>query len=143
MWEDVASRLPVHLNTSTGRAGVDAYHPEYDGYDGKTTIKQADVALLGWPLDIGSIGIGNMTPAVRRADLDWYAPVTDNNGPAMTWGMHAVGLLEVGDEAAAAPFFNRSFANVAGPFAVWFEEPGQNGASYSGSSARRARMTGM
>ena len=42
-----------------------ALEKRYDGYDG-ATIKQADVVLLGFPLDM------NMTHAVRRADLDYY-----------------------------------------------------------------------
>jgi len=39
-WLDVGGRLPVPLNTSTGRAGVPAFHNEYQGFDGRTTIKQ-------------------------------------------------------------------------------------------------------
>ena len=103
-WLDVAGRLPVPLAPSEP-----PFHPEYVGYSTKTTIKQADVVLLGWPLDVGAMGASYMTPAVRRADLDIYAAVTDAGGPAMTWGMHATGLLELGDTAAAESFVNRRY----------------------------------
>lgn len=42
-------------------------------------MKQADVVLLGFPL------MHPMSPEVRRNDLEMYEPVTELNGPAMTW----------------------------------------------------------
>merc|ERR1711972_550554 len=69
------------------------------------------------------MGGKHMPSTARRADLEYYAERTDANGPAMTWGMHAVGFLEVGDFAQAASFFNRSFANAQEPFCVWTETP--------------------
>merc|ERR1711972_139911 len=65
----------------------------------------------------------NMSATVRKADLEYYAPRTDENGPAMTWAMHAVGYMELGDAALAASNFNRSFANAQSPFLVWTETP--------------------
>merc|ERR1719382_1931913 len=48
----------------------------------------------------------------------------------MTWGMHAIGHMELnqrsheaGDIAAAERNFNRSFANAHPPFDVWTETP--------------------
>ena len=43
----------------------------------------------------------------------------------MTWGMFAVGYIELGKgfEAVAARDFNRSFANAQEPFLVWTETP--------------------
>jgi hypothetical protein len=68
-----------------------------------------------------------MDAAVRRNDLDIYAAVTDGNGPAMTWAMHAVGFLELLEESDSADdagaLFNRSFANVKEPFLTWTETP--------------------
>lgn len=48
-WADLSSRLVILFNGTI--------HPEYAGYDGET-IKQADVILLGFPLDID---FGNMS----------------------------------------------------------------------------------
>lgn len=42
-------------------------------------MKQADTVMLGYPLGLP------MTPEVRRNDLEAYEPITDPQGPAMTW----------------------------------------------------------
>ena len=42
-------------------------------------MKQADVVLLGFPL------MHPMSSDIRRNDLEMYEPVTELNGPAMTW----------------------------------------------------------
>merc|ERR1712232_1326196 len=76
-----------------------------------------DVVLL--PLALGM----RMDPRVQLADLEYYSKVTDNAGPAMTWGVHATGYLRAGKEDSAALNFNRSFANVRWPFDVWTETP--------------------
>lgn len=90
-------------------------HPEYSGYPGNT-VKQADVVLLHYPLGM------EMDEAVQRADLEYYSPRTDKHGPAMTWGMHAIGFLDLGDFDSAAQFFNMSFQdNMHAPFQVWTE----------------------
>eukprot|EP01147_Barroeca_monosierra_P000346 gene346-3710_t len=65
------------------------YHPEFQGYDG-AKVKQADVILLGYPLNF------NMSKTIRRNDLEFYAKVTDQNGPAMTWSMFSIGYLDIG-----------------------------------------------
>lgn len=42
-------------------------------------MKQADVVLLGFPL------MHPMSSEVRRNDLEMYEPITEMDGPAMTW----------------------------------------------------------
>lgn len=110
-WANISARLPLLFDAKR------QYHPECKQYKRGDTIKQADVVLLAYPLMV------EMADAVRDNDLAVYEKVTDANGPAMTWGMHAVGHLEGGDVAKAASLFNRSFANVKPPFAVWTETP--------------------
>ena len=113
-WIDAASRIVIPFDS------VNQYHPEYDGYKNGTVIKQADVILLGFPLEVSS-----STPEVRANDLLYYSKVTDNGGPAMTWGMFAVSYLELGPSYIdlARSNFNRSFANAQPPFLVWTETP--------------------
>ena len=41
----------------------------------------------------------------------------------MTWGMQAIGYIELGEFALANSNFNRSFANIQQPFGVWSETP--------------------
>uniref|UniRef100_A0ABM0M8F4 Acid trehalase-like protein 1-like n=1 Tax=Saccoglossus kowalevskii TaxID=10224 RepID=A0ABM0M8F4_SACKO len=98
------------------------YHPEYDGYTRGTIVKQADVILLGFPL------MYNMTKEIRKNDLAYYEKYTDDHGPAMTWGLIAVGWLELGNVSRANDVFNRSFTNIQEPFKVWSEVSDGTGA---------------
>eukprot|EP01116_Phalansterium_solitarium_P016178 TRINITY_DN3701_c0_g1_i1.p1 TRINITY_DN3701_c0_g1~~TRINITY_DN3701_c0_g1_i1.p1 ORF type:complete len:702 (-),score=253.28 TRINITY_DN3701_c0_g1_i1:809-2914(-) len=107
-WPEIASGLVILFDPTL------QIHPEYAGYHGQT-IKQADVVLLGFPLDYP------MTQAVRKNDVVYYANRTDPAGPAMTWSMHTVAWLELGDLQNAVQVFNRSFANIQAPFNVWTE----------------------
>lgn len=78
-----------------------------------TSIKQADVVLLGFPL------MWPMTENVRRNDLLTYEPLTRPDGPAMTWSMHAIGFLELKDFDLAEQLFRRSYETyVRAPFNV-------------------------
>lgn len=113
-WEDAAARI-VRPHNESGD-----WTPEYEGYPQGRKIKQADAVLLGFPLEAAWV-----KPSTRANNLALYAAVTDSGGPAMTWGMHAVGYIELGAgfEALAAANFNRSFANAQPPFDVWTETP--------------------
>jgi trehalose/maltose hydrolase-like predicted phosphorylase len=113
-WRDADARLSVPYN-----AGA-AWHPEYDGYVQGTVIKQADVVLLGFPLQFAD---ATMTPASRENDLDIYFRASDPGGPAMTWSMHAIGFAELGNQTAAGEMLNLTIANAHGDFGVWRETP--------------------
>lgn len=76
-WLDAASRIAIPFNASGG-----GWTPEFDGYQGQK-IKQADVILLGFPVESEAGHLGS--PIVRANDLNFYATVTDSGGPAMTW----------------------------------------------------------
>jgi trehalose/maltose hydrolase-like predicted phosphorylase len=110
------------------------YHPEYEGFPegspGKLfykpsppcdasdgCVKQADTILLGFPLGM------EMEAEVLSNNLDFYEPVTDPNGPAMTWSMFAIGWIAAGNYERSAKMFPRGYANVHQPFGVWSEYP--------------------
>lgn len=95
---------------------VQQIHLEFDGYKGQT-IKQADVVMLGFPLEM------NMSRTIRKNDLEYYESRTDSFGPAMTWAMHAIGWLELNEPSRAASMFTRAYANSHKPFGVWTETP--------------------
>lgn len=63
-------------------------------------------------------------------DLRYYEPVTRENGPAMTWGIHAIGYLDVFEFAEADRLLDRSYKGYQRePFYVWSEVvPGNEGA---------------
>ncbi|XP_077296184.1 protein-glucosylgalactosylhydroxylysine glucosidase-like [Arctopsyche grandis] len=109
-WTDVASKLNLPYDHTFD------YHPQYDGYERSTIIKQADAVLLGFPL------MYKMHPKTRENDLLYYENVTRDNGPAMTWSMHTVGHLQLGNNDQAASLFNRSYQPyVRQPFKIWTE----------------------
>ncbi|XP_077977259.1 protein-glucosylgalactosylhydroxylysine glucosidase-like [Glandiceps talaboti] len=108
-WKNIADNMYIPFDKEH------QYHPEYDGYRNGTTVKQADVILLGFPL------MYNLSQTVRRNDLVYYEKHTDSHGPAMTWGMFSIGWLELGELEKANAVFNRSFANIQEPFKIWTE----------------------
>ena len=58
-------------------------YDEYKGYSGEQ-IKQADTVMLTYPLDFA------LPSGVGLSDLNYYAPRTDLQGPAMTDAIHSI-----------------------------------------------------
>uniref|UniRef100_A0AAY4DWA3 Protein-glucosylgalactosylhydroxylysine glucosidase n=1 Tax=Denticeps clupeoides TaxID=299321 RepID=A0AAY4DWA3_9TELE len=114
-WKEVAEKLKLPFDPQL------QYHPEFDGYKKGDGVKQADVVLLGYPLGLP------MSAEVRRNDLEAYGPVTNPNGPAMTWSMFAVGWMELGKAEEAQTFLKRCFENIQAPFHVWSESSDGSG----------------
>ncbi len=78
-------------------------------YIDTTTVKQADVVLLGFPL------MWPMSDVVRRNDLLAYEHLTRTDGPAMTWSMFSIGFIELGDFDKADQLFGRSYQSYVRP----------------------------
>ncbi|KAK7117244.1 hypothetical protein R3I94_022717 [Phoxinus phoxinus] len=114
-WQDVAEKIKIPFDPEL------KYHPEFDGYTQGSRVKQADAVLLGYPLTLP------MTPEVRRNDLETYEAVTDPLGPAMTWGMFALGWLELGEAEKAQKLLQKCFKNIQKPFQVWSESADGSG----------------
>ncbi len=109
VYTELAAALVIPIDTQLN------IHPEYEGYSGDN-IKQADVVLLHYPLGL------EMDVELQRADLEYYSARTDPTGPAMTWGMHSIGYLDLLDFENANKFFNMSFQdNLQLPLNVWTE----------------------
>jgi len=116
-WTQVAASLALEYSKLLD------FHPQYRGYTPGTAIKQADTVLVGFPL------MYPMERSTRNNDLITYEEVTDQTGPAMTWGMHAIGHLELGQEEEAGEMFYRSYLPyVQPPFYMWTEVAGGGGA---------------
>jgi hypothetical protein len=56
-----------------------------------------------------------MNDQVRRNDLLAYEPLTRASGPAMTWSMHSIGFIELGDFIKAQQLFRRSYETYVRP----------------------------
>jgi trehalose/maltose hydrolase-like predicted phosphorylase len=92
---------------------------QYDGYQG-TQIKQADTVLLIYPME------WPMSTQVAANTLDYYAPRTDPDGPAMTDAIHAVDAAQIGEPGCATnTYLDRSIKPfVRDPFAQYTEARG-------------------
>jgi hypothetical protein len=90
------------------------YQNEPYGYP----IKQADVSLLGFPLQY------EMPNEIRRNDIIYEVKYTDINGPAMTHALFSINWLELGEsELANSEFIEGYDLYVRPPFNVWLECP--------------------
>ncbi|XP_061630614.1 protein-glucosylgalactosylhydroxylysine glucosidase isoform X2 [Phyllopteryx taeniolatus] len=115
-WQDVADNIQIPFDQQS------LYHPEFEGYSKGYPVKQADTVMLSYPLGLP------MSPEIRRNDLEAYETVTDPHGPAMTWGMFAIGWLELGEAEKAQRLLEKCFRNIQGPFQVWSESSDGSGA---------------
>ncbi|MGV9604651.1 glycosyl hydrolase family 65 protein [Streptomyces sp. NPDC003631] len=108
-WAAVAKRIVVPFDEVRG------IHPEFDGYAGQT-IKQADVVMLAYPWE-------NPQPSqVTRADLEYYAARTHEDGPSMTDSVHSIVHAELGDAEKAFEYTRRSVEPfVRSPFEQFAE----------------------
>jgi hypothetical protein len=117
-YSQLANDLAILVDETQG------IHPEYQGYPGNV-VKQADVVLLHYPLGM------QMTEEMQKADLEYYSTRTDTHGPAMTWGMHSIGYLDLKEYDQASKFFNMSFQdNLQAPLQVWTETPDGNAVNF-------------
>ena len=129
VWYEIADNIKIPFDTER------QIHLEYDGYS-NNTIKQADVVLLGYPLQYP------MSHKIRENDLNFYSSVTSPRGPAMTWSVTAIGYLEVYATRAmeaschvrdfpqqeadsllrtASEYFFHSYQNAQPPYHIWTE----------------------
>ena len=92
---------------------------QYDGYQG-TQIKQADTVLLIYPME------WPMSTQVAANTLDYYAPRTDPDGPAMTDAIHAIDAAQIGEPGCQTnTYLMRSVRPfIRDPFAQFTEARG-------------------
>lgn len=110
-WEHVAQNIPILKFTG----GVTRENATYDGVD----IKQADVNLLAYPLDV-------ITDRVQiEKDLQYYEPRMSVNGPAMGNSVLSTLYSRLGNPEKAYELFIRSYKpNEVPPFGVLAETAG-------------------
>jgi trehalose/maltose hydrolase-like predicted phosphorylase len=84
LWSQIAAGLIKTMQIDTARN----IYLEHQGYTGEK-IKQADVVMLTYPLDF------SMSKSMAIADLNYYTPRTDIDGPAMTDAIHSIASAAV------------------------------------------------
>ncbi len=110
-WEHVADNIPLERFPD----GVTRENATYDG----VMIKQADVNLLAFPLDV----IREEEQVLK--DLRYYEPRMSPEGPAMGNSVLAALYIRYGDAGKAYEWFRRSFEpNKVPPFGVLAETAG-------------------
>lgn len=80
-----------------------------------TVIKQADTVLLGYPL------MYPLAASTARNNLYKYGNMTREDGPGMTWAMHAIGHIDVGDLPSDEMFYRSYDPYIRRPFYTWQE----------------------
>ena len=109
-WVSVANSIPI-LKFPDGTTR------ENSTYNGEL-IKQADVNLLAYPLEI------IIDPLQVEKDLLYYEPRLSPDGPAMGYAMHSVLYSRLGDPDKAYELFLKSYQpNKKMPFGVLSEMP--------------------
>jgi trehalose/maltose hydrolase-like predicted phosphorylase len=113
LWNAVASKIAVlHFEN-----GVTRENSTYKG----DTVKQADVNLLAYPLEYYS------DKNQIRKDLEYYEPLMDSDGPAMSHSVLSVIYSRLGDCEKAYELFGQSYLpNQRGPFGLMSESKYSN-----------------
>ncbi len=110
-WAHVAANIPI-LKFPDGTTKENA---TYDG----VMIKQADVNLLSWPMEIIRKEVD------MRRDLDYYVPLMSPEGPAMGKAIQALLYARLGEKEKAYGLFEESYQpNELPPFSVLAETAG-------------------
>ncbi len=110
LWTEVASNIPI-LRFEDGTVKE---HAQYHGEQ----IKQADVNLLSYPLQIVT------DEATIKKDLHYYEPRI-GEGPAMSYSVLALLYARLDDSAKAYELFKKGFVpNKKAPFGVLAESAG-------------------
>lgn len=112
-WENIANKLKIHQSEA-------GYTKEHSAYNGEI-IKQADVNLLAYPLNI------IQDEKQIKTDLAYYEPKFDKNGPAMAQSILAIIYARLGDSENAFRLFKASYIpNKRQPFGALSESANSN-----------------
>ncbi|TCC88728.1 glycoside hydrolase family 65 protein [Pedobacter frigiditerrae] len=98
----------------------DGYTLQNSQYTGQR-IKQADVNLLAFPLDL----ITDKTQILK--DLQYYEPKIDPNGPSMSYSVLATSYARMGQAGKAYQLYQKGYQpNRKAPFGFISEKPGKS-----------------
>lgn len=108
LWKAVAENIMIEKF-------ADGTTKEYKGYEG-TEIKQADVNLLAYPLNI------IRDSSIIKKDLAYYSSRIDKDGPAMSFSILSIISSRLGDTQKAFQYFELAYKPLKrAPFGVLSE----------------------
>ena len=121
-WRAVADHLRMPFDPGNG------VFQQYAGYGGQR-IKQADAALLQYPLD------WPMSRRTASKTLDYYSERVDPDGPAMTDAVHAIDAADTGQPGCDTnTYLDRAIRPFAKPpFAQFSESRGDQAGEGAGA----------
>lgn len=86
-WSKIADKITIQ------QSNVSQVTLEYDGFNGTTEVKQADVPLLIYPLEFAKT-YPSKEPSPSD-DLDYHSAKTSSNGPGMTYSIYGIASAEL------------------------------------------------
>ncbi|GJJ71505.1 hypothetical protein EMPS_03855 [Entomortierella parvispora] len=129
-WSDIADKITI-LYGDSGNVVL-----EYEGFNGSTPVKQADVVLLIYPLEY----------QVRdaSADMAFYAGATSPNGPGMTYSIFSINSAQLSTQGCEAFTYllQSSQPYTRGPFAQFSEQTTDVYADNGGTNPAYTFLTG-
>ncbi|GAA5883213.1 hypothetical protein JCM16303_007308 [Sporobolomyces ruberrimus] len=82
-WTDIRNNITILVDPTSNIL------LEFDGFNGTTAVKQADVVLLTYPFQY------NQSKTQGLLDLDYYSLATSPNGPGMTRSIFSIDAAEL------------------------------------------------
>ncbi|BGP30989.1 alpha,alpha-trehalase ath1 [Rhodotorula toruloides] len=111
---------------------------EFDGFNGTTAVKQADVVLLEYPYEYPR------SPSAALQDLDFYSIATSPNGPGMTYSIFSIIAAELSPVGCASwsYFLQSSQPYARAPYYQFSEQTSDVYAENGGTNAAYTFLTG-
>ncbi|GAA5992775.1 hypothetical protein JCM10908_006927 [Rhodotorula pacifica] len=111
---------------------------EFDGFNGTTPVKQADVVLLTYPYGY----LNSSTQSL--ANLDFYSLATSPNGPGMTYSIFSIIAASVSPVGCASWSYllQASQPYARAPFYQFSEQTNDNPATNGGTNPAYTFLTG-
>ncbi|BGP23663.1 alpha,alpha-trehalase ath1 [Rhodotorula toruloides] len=111
---------------------------EFDGFNGTTAVKQADVVLLEYPYEYPR------SPSAALQDLDFYSIATSPNGPGMTYSIFSIIAAELSPVGCASwsYFLQSSQPYARAPYYQFSEQTSDVYAENGGTNPAYTFLTG-
>ncbi|KAF9019821.1 glycoside hydrolase family 65 protein [Rhodocollybia butyracea] len=131
-WSDIANKIAVLSDPTSGVT------LEYGAFNGTTSVKQADVVLLTYPLEY------HETATQASEDLNFYALATSPSGPGMTYSIFSIDASQLSTTGCAAYTYLLAGSQPynRAPFYQFSEQTSDNFATNGGTNPAFTFLTG-